>query len=87
MLAMTPSSVRGYVRRKGVIAKSPVDHRADVFEIEIKYFKAEGFFRSEVIGEGSLRHSRSLDDVANARAAKPPLVHDTQTFGQDFFPV
>jgi hypothetical protein len=50
--------------------------------VEIEYFKAKGFFRSEVIGKRPLRHSRSLDYVANARAPKPPLVHDAETFGQ-----
>src|SRR5882762_5307851 len=32
-------------RRKRVIAKSPLDRRSDIFEIEIEYFKTEGFFR------------------------------------------
>jgi hypothetical protein len=68
-------------RRKRVVAKSFVDDRADIVEIEIEYFKAEGFFRSEVVGKRPLWHSRSLNYVANARAREPALVHDTETFG------
>jgi hypothetical protein len=74
-------------RRKRVVAKSPLDRRADVFEISIEYFKAKRFFRNEVIGEGSLRHSRGFNYVANAGAAESVLVHDAKTFGQDFFAV
>ncbi|MGA7762371.1 MAG: hypothetical protein WCA59_11530 [Candidatus Binataceae bacterium] len=74
-------------RRKRVIAKSSLNHRADVFEIEIEYFKAEGCFRSEVIGKRPLRHSRSLDDVAHARAPEPARLHDAKTLGQYFLAV
>src|SRR5271163_2036111 len=71
-------------RWKRVIAKSPLDHRAHIVEIEIEDLQAERFFRNEVIGERSLRHSRRLDDVAHARAGKSSLVHDTETFAQKF---
>ena len=74
-------------RRQRVVAKSLLDRRADVLEIQIEYLKTERIFRNEVIGEGSLRHSRRFDDIANARAAESALMHDAQTFGQDFFPV
>jgi hypothetical protein len=59
----------------------------DILEIEIEYFKAKGFFRSEVIGKRPLRHSRSFNYVANARAAKPALVHDAKALSQYFFSV
>jgi hypothetical protein len=71
-------------RRQRVVAKRLLDRRADVLEIEIEYFKTEGFFRNEVIGEGSLRHSRRFNYVANARATKPALMHDAEAFGQYF---
>ncbi len=71
-------------RRQRGIAKSPLDRRAYVFEIEVEYLKTESFFRSEVIGERSLRHSCSLDDVANARTSEPALMDDAETFGQYF---
>jgi hypothetical protein len=74
-------------RRKRVVAKSPLNCRADVLEIEIEYFKAEGFFRSEVIGKRSLWHSRSRDDVADARTRVPALMHDAETLAQYFFPM
>jgi hypothetical protein len=49
---------------------------------EIEDFKAEGFFRSEVIGKRPLRHSRSLDDVAHARAPEPARLHHPEALGQ-----
>jgi hypothetical protein len=48
-------------RRKRVIAKSLIYHRACAFEIKIKDFEAKGFFRSEVIGERALRHLRRFN--------------------------
>jgi hypothetical protein len=58
-----------------LIAKSFIYHRACAFEIKIKDFEAKGFFRSKVIGKRPLRHFRSLDYVANARAREPALMH------------
>src|SRR5207244_10836255 len=74
-------------RRKRLIAKSLMDHRARAFEIKIKDFEAKGFFRSEVIGERSLRHLRGFNYVADARAREPALVHDAKALVQYFFAV
>src|SRR6202165_1843672 len=73
--------------RKRAIAKSSLNHRAGVLEIEIEYFKAESFFGSEVVGERPLRHLRRLNYVADARAREPALVHDAKALSQYFFAV
>ena len=78
---------QAFERWKRVITKSRIDRRAGVVEIKIKYFEAESFFRNEVIGERPLRHSRSLDDVADASAREPAPMHDAESFGQNLLPV
>jgi hypothetical protein len=61
-----------------------MDHRACAFEIKIKDFETKGFFRSEVIGERSLRHLGRLNYVADARARESALVHDSEALSQYF---
>src|SRR5260370_36992088 len=74
--------VQALRRRKRVVAKGPLDHRSDIPEIQIKELKAEGFFGNEVVGERSLRHSRSLNYVTDARARVAALVHDAKALSQ-----
>jgi hypothetical protein len=74
-------------RRKRVVAKGPLDHRSDVLEIEIEYFKTEGFFGNEVIGERPLRHSCSSNYVTDTRAREPAFLHDAQALSQYSFAV
>ena len=64
-----------------------MDHRAGACEIKIKDFEAKGFFRGEVIGERPLRHLRRFNDVADARAREPALVHYAKALSQYFFTV
>jgi hypothetical protein len=40
-----------------------------------------------VIGEGSLRHTRRLYDVANAGTDKPALLNDTEPLGEDLLAI
>src|SRR5260370_33375569 len=52
------------------------------FEIKIEDFEAKDFFRSEVIGDRSLRYLRRFYYVVDTRASKPALVHDAKPLGQ-----
>jgi hypothetical protein len=74
-------------RRKRLVAKSLMDERACTVEIKIKDFEAKGFFRSEVIGERSLRHLRRFNYVSDARTREPALVDDAKALSQYFFAV
>jgi hypothetical protein len=70
-----------------LLTKSLMDRRACAFEIKIKDFEAKRFFRCKVIGKRALRHLRSFNYVADARACEPALVHDTKALSQYFFAV
>src|SRR6266702_3615918 len=71
--------------RQPVVPQRRADSSARHLSVALEDLESKCFLRGEMVREGPLRDTGSLDDVAHAGRPEPALVHQPQPIGEQLF--